>query len=65
MRSTKLIQSVVIGAVAGLVLSSAAVAGVQQDVAATSVLEEIKKRGVLKVGMATFVPWAMASAAST
>ncbi len=30
-----------------------------QDIAAASVLETIKKRGVLKVGMSTFVPWAM------
>ena len=30
-----------------------------QDLAATSVLETIKKRGSIKVGMSTFVPWAM------
>ncbi len=30
-----------------------------QDVSSNSVLEEIKKQGVLKVGMSTFVPWAM------
>ncbi len=34
-------------------------AGTQQDIAAESVIETIKKRGVLKVGMSTFVPWAM------
>jgi polar amino acid transport system substrate-binding protein len=33
----------------------------QQDLAASSVLEEIKKRGTLRVGMSTFVPWAMRS----
>lgn len=32
---------------------------VRQDLAATSVIEEIKKRGVLRVGLSTFVPWAM------
>ena len=30
-----------------------------QEIAAGSVLEEIKKRGTLRVGMSTFVPWAM------
>lgn len=30
-----------------------------QELAATSVLEIIKKRGSIKVGMSTFVPWAM------
>ena len=31
----------------------------QQELAAASVIEEIKKRGTLRVGMSTFVPWAM------
>ena len=31
----------------------------QQQIASESVLETIKKRNALKVGMATFVPWAM------
>ena len=31
----------------------------QQELSASSVIEEIKKRGTLKVGMSTFVPWAM------
>ena len=31
----------------------------QQALAAGSVIETIKKRGVIRVGMATFVPWAM------
>jgi len=30
-----------------------------QEVAASSVLEQIKQRGTLRVGMSTFVPWAM------
>ena len=34
-------------------------AATQQELAAASVIEDIKKRGSLKVGMATFVPWAM------
>ncbi|MGI9334251.1 MAG: transporter substrate-binding domain-containing protein [Gammaproteobacteria bacterium] len=47
-------------ALAGLVGFTATVgAATQRDVAASSVIEEIKKRGVMKVGMSTFVPWAM------
>lgn len=34
-------------------------ASVQQDIAQSSVIEQILKRGVLKVGMDTFQPWAM------
>ncbi len=41
-------------------LAFSALAGAaSQELAAESVLEEIKKRGTLKVGMSTFVPWAM------
>ena len=38
---------------------SAHSATVQQDIAQASVIEQILKRGVLKVGMDTFQPWAM------
>ena len=49
-----------IGIVAVLIaLTGLSQAAVQQDLAAASVLENIKKRGSLRVGMATFVPWAM------
>lgn len=34
-------------------------AGLQQELAQQSTLEQILKRGVLKVGFSTFVPWAM------
>ncbi|MBT8330194.1 MAG: transporter substrate-binding domain-containing protein [Desulfofustis sp.] len=34
-------------------------ASVQQDIAQASVIEQVLKRGVLKVGMDTFQPWAM------
>jgi len=34
-------------------------ASVQQEIAQNSVIEQILKRGVLKVGMDTFQPWAM------
>jgi len=42
-----------------LCLGSAVGASTQQSLSSESVLETIKKRGVLKVGMSTFVPWAM------
>lgn len=41
--------------VPGHVLAS----NILKEIAAASTLEEIKKRGVLKVGFASFVPWAM------
>ena len=34
-------------------------ASVQQDITASSTIENVKKRGVLKVGMDIFQPWAM------
>ncbi len=41
-------------------LAFSALAGAaSQELAAESVLEDIKKRGTLMVGMSTFVPWAM------
>ena len=43
-----------------IALAFSAMAGAaSQELAAESVLEEIKKRGSLRVGMSTFVPWAM------
>lgn len=58
----KFLRSLMIAAVAALGLGSAApapAAGVQQDLAKSSVIETIKQRGVLRVGLSTFVPWAM------
>ena len=48
-------------AAAGLLLafSSPATADTRQALSAESVLETIKKRGELRVGLSTFVPWAM------
>jgi polar amino acid transport system substrate-binding protein len=34
-------------------------ASIQQDLVRESTVEKVVKRGVLKVGMSTFVPWAM------
>jgi len=51
------VRSLIIGI---LTLALSNIAGAQsQELAAASVLETIKQRGTLRVGMATFVPWAM------
>ena len=55
----RLIKSAVIAGVVALGFSGPATAATQQDLSSESVIEEIKKRGVLRVGMSTFVPWAM------
>ena len=53
------------GAILGAVMTATAVSApaaaqdAQQALAQGSVIETIKQRGVLRVGMATFVPWAM------
>ncbi|CZF84658.1 MULTISPECIES: transporter substrate-binding domain-containing protein [Grimontia] len=39
--------------------SFTAVGGTQQDIAKSSVIESIKKRGYMKVGLSLFVPWSM------
>ena len=44
---------------AALALFAVAAPATAQDTAPASVIEEIVERGVMKVGMATFVPWAM------
>ena len=41
------------------VAAGAAAQDVRQQLASESVIETIKKRGALKVGMSTFIPWAM------
>ena len=59
-------RSVKTGAVVGLLcvlvilLAGSAIAGkLQQELVQQSTIEQVMKRGVLKVGMSTFVPWAM------
>ncbi|MDE0308796.1 MAG: transporter substrate-binding domain-containing protein [Acidiferrobacterales bacterium] len=46
-------------AAAALIAFSGLAGASSQELSADSVLEEVKKRGVLRVGMSTFVPWAM------
>lgn len=56
----KLIHSLAAAALAVCALTAPAqAANTQQELAASSVIETIKQRGVLRVGMSTFVPWAM------
>ncbi|MFC2967294.1 transporter substrate-binding domain-containing protein [Acidimangrovimonas pyrenivorans] len=58
----KIFRSLMIAAVAALGLSAPQpghAEGIQQGLSKESVIETIKKRGVLKVGLSTFVPWAM------
>ncbi len=59
MKAQHLLAMTAIALAASIGLTAPAAAATQQEVAASSVLEQIKKRGVLKVGMSTFVPWAM------
>lgn len=54
------IAKTLLGALAvAVALTGLARADAQKDLAAASVIEQIKKRGVMRVGMSTFVPWAM------
>ena len=60
LRSTSLIA--LTGLLAGLMLISAADSGeIQQQLVRESTIEQILKRGKIRVGMSTFVPWAMKS----
>jgi len=58
----RLILSAILFAVAASLGSvSAAQAGVEQDLTSASVITQIEKQGVLRVGNSTFVPWVMRS----
>ena len=60
MRLTEASMKLGMAAVLGLAVAAGAVAqSAQQQLSSESVIETIKKRGALKVGMSTFVPWAM------
>ncbi len=54
------IKFILTSLLAAAAIAFAGIAGAaSQELASSSVLEEIKKRGSLRVGMDTFVPWAM------
>ncbi len=60
MKAPKLGLSAVMVFVMAVYLTTVAFGGkAQQDLAKESVINQIVKRGVLRVGMSTFVPWAM------
>ena len=54
------LKNLIVTTFAAFAIAFSALAGAaSQELASSSVLEEIKKRGTLRVGMSTFVPWAM------
>ncbi|MEM7171712.1 MAG: transporter substrate-binding domain-containing protein [Pseudomonadota bacterium] len=59
MNLRKIITGAAMAGIMALGLGGVAKADVAQSLSSESVIEEIKKRGVLRVGMSTFVPWAM------
>lgn len=61
MRLGRIVKSAIGAAMLSLVAATGVQAQVQQELSSASVIEEIKQRGVLRVGMSVFVPWAMRS----
>ena len=60
MRTRKYVISILLALVLGLSFGFSAWAGsLSQDLAKQSAIEQIAKRGVLRVGFSTFIPWAM------
>ena len=59
MRILGSLAAIALAAVMAFEPAAARAADTQQSLASESVIETIKKRGVIRVGMSTFVPWAM------
>ena len=59
LKSIKLLWIIPLALGAIFSISVAKAAPILQEIAAASVLETIKKRGLLKVGVSTFVPWSI------
>jgi len=55
----RLLPLIIAVALVFVVISEAAGKSIRQELSQESILEQILKRGILRVGMATFVPWAM------
>ena len=55
----RLLGVVLSAALASISFSHATLAGTAQSLGAESVIETIKKRGVIKIGLDLFVPWSM------
>ena len=62
MRKQFFVSVIVLAGVFVLSLAASTSAGeIQRKLAAESAIEQIAKRGVIRVGMDVFVPWAMAN----
>jgi polar amino acid transport system substrate-binding protein len=59
MKLGRIVKSAISAAALAILAATTVHADAQQEISASSVIEQIKQRGVLKVGMSTFVPWAM------
>ena len=60
MRATSRLLVTILAVVMIAITAAPAVAGkIQQELLSESTIEQVMKRGVLRVGMSTFVPWAM------
>ena len=60
MKTSRTFTLIVLMSVLVIGLAGSAIAGkLQQELVQESAVEQIIKRGILKVGMSTFVPWAM------
>ena len=55
----RFLGAAIIAALTSLSFSQATFAGTAQELGAESVIETIKKRGVIKIGLDLFVPWSM------
>lgn len=52
-------RAVLLLVVLGVAAPAASAGGVRDDLVSSGTIEQVLKRGVLRVGMSTFVPWAM------
>ncbi|MBZ0123350.1 MAG: transporter substrate-binding domain-containing protein [Roseovarius sp.] len=59
MKLGRIVKTAISAAALSILAVTSAQADAQQEISAASVIEQIKQRGVLKVGLSTFVPWAM------
>lgn len=59
MKLGRIMKSFASAAALSIIAATTVRADAQQEISASSVIEHIKQEGVLKVGLSTFVPWAM------
>jgi polar amino acid transport system substrate-binding protein len=58
-RLKSVLSVAIISVILGIVAGSAQAGKVQRELTAESTIEQVLQKGVLRVGMSTFVPWAM------